>query len=301
MSMHQGSKRRSWVVGIALCGGATIGFGQEPRAWSEAEVVQRFLTLGPQGQVQRARVSLAEAEARTHRAGDVDRLIRILRQREQEGEGSRYDRLRAEHELAEWRTDGVSGNAFVAAARARIGGFLPAGTQIAAVRGRLADSTETPEARLQAAQTRLMQFDATRSGDGVDAGVKRFVVRAPITGVLAAADAINGANTEPGKVLFRLVDIDRIFVSGIVAESDYSKLRALSGAEVEMPGAQATGEDRAAQQRNGAGAGRGESGRSCGNQRSVPDSPFHHVERRSRPRARALGDHYDRQTHFMVS
>ena len=93
----------------------------------------------------------------------------------------------------------------------------------------------TAQARLQAAETRLAQFDATRSGDGADTGVKRFVVRAPISGILAESAAISGANTDPGKVLFRIVDIDTIFVSGVVPESEYSKLRDLSGAEIEMP------------------------------------------------------------------
>lgn len=96
----------------------------------------------------------------------------------------------------------------------------------------------TAQARVQAAQTRLMQFDATRSGDGTDAGVKRFVVRAPISGILAEASAVSGGNTDLGKMLFRIVDIDSIFVSGVVPESDYSKLRALSGAEIEMPDGQ---------------------------------------------------------------
>ena len=96
----------------------------------------------------------------------------------------------------------------------------------------------TAQARVRAAETRLMQFDATRSGDGTEAGVKLFVVRAPISGILAESSAISGANTDPGKILFRIVDIDSIFVSGVVPESEYSKLRALSGAEIEMPDGQ---------------------------------------------------------------
>jgi len=119
--------------------------------------------------------------------------------------------------------------------RARAERLLTAG----AVPTRRAEEARTAEAtaqaRLQAAQTRLVQFDATRAGEGPDAGVKRFAVRAPISGVLAESNAISGANTDPGKVLFRIVDIDTIFVSGIVPESEYSKLRQLSGAEVEMP------------------------------------------------------------------
>jgi RND family efflux transporter MFP subunit len=96
----------------------------------------------------------------------------------------------------------------------------------------------TAQARLQAAQTRLAQFDATRSGDDSEAGVKRFAIRAPISGILAESSAISGANTEAGKILFRIVDINSIFVSGVVPESEFSKLRALSGAEVEMPDGQ---------------------------------------------------------------
>ena len=70
-------------------------------------------------------------------AGEVEQLIRILRQREKEGEGSRYDRLRAEREVAELRTDVVAANALIAAARGRISGFLPEGTEVQSVRGAL--------------------------------------------------------------------------------------------------------------------------------------------------------------------
>jgi len=122
--------------------------------------------------------------------------------------------------------------------RARAERLLTAG----AVPARRAEEARTVEAtaqvRLQAAQTRLMQFDATRSGEGTDAGVKRFVVRAPIGGILAESNAISGANTDVGKLLFRIVDIDAIWVSGVVPESEYSKLRALSGGEIEMPDGQ---------------------------------------------------------------
>ena len=121
--------------------------------------------------------------------------------------------------------------------RARAERLLTAG----AVPARRTEEARTVEAtaqvRLQAAQTRLMQFDATRFGEGADAGVKHFVVRAPISGILAESNAIGGANTDPGKILFRIVDIDSIWVSGVVPESEYSKLRALSGAEIEMPDA----------------------------------------------------------------
>ena len=119
--------------------------------------------------------------------------------------------------------------------RARAERLLAAGA-VPARRAEEARSVEaTAQARLQAAQTRLAQFDSTRTGDGKEAGVKRFTVRAPISGILAESNAISGANTETGKTLFRIVDINSIFVSGVVPESDFSKLRELSGAEIEMP------------------------------------------------------------------
>ena len=120
--------------------------------------------------------------------------------------------------------------------RARAERLLAAGA-VPARRAEEARTVEaTAQARLQAAQTRLAQFDATRSGDGTDTGVKRFVVRAPISGILAESTAISGSNTEIGKTLFRIVDINSIFVSGVVPESEFPKLRQLSGAEIEMPG-----------------------------------------------------------------
>ena len=93
----------------------------------------------------------------------------------------------------------------------------------------------TAQARLLAAQARLAQYDATRTADGLEAGAKRFFIRAPIGGILSESSAVNGANVEPGAVLFRIVDIEALFVNGVVPESEFSKLRQLSGAEIEMP------------------------------------------------------------------
>lgn len=94
----------------------------------------------------------------------------------------------------------------------------------------------TAQARLLAAQTRLAQYEATRTADGVEVGAKRFSIRAPISGFLSESKAVSSANVGPGTVLFHIIDIDTLFVSGMVPESDFSKLRQLSGAEIEMPG-----------------------------------------------------------------
>jgi len=84
------------------------------------------------------------AELLSSRIGEVDQLARILRQREEEGEGSRYDRLRAERELAELRTDVTIAQSIVAAGGARLAGFLPEGTQVQRVRGELRLAFEPP-------------------------------------------------------------------------------------------------------------------------------------------------------------
>jgi cobalt-zinc-cadmium efflux system outer membrane protein len=213
--------RSKWIFWIA----ASICSGQDQREWSEAQVVERFLTFSPQAQELRAQVALTQAEAKTrivypnpalvysregagyneffeaaqtvplsgrmrylrdagsaavsvaeaHReaalwwlrsdlrlafyqmmaaqervrmisasAAEVEQLIRILRRREQEGEGSRYDRLRAEREIGELRTDMVAANALIAAARGKIGGFLPEGTRVQSVQGGLTVPVEPP-------------------------------------------------------------------------------------------------------------------------------------------------------------
>ena len=213
-----------WSAVSAVCW--CVSWGQDQREWSEQQIVERFLTLSPQAQELRARVALADAEAKTRTvhpnpsvsysregagfneffeasqtlplngrvrylreagsaavsvadanreavlwslrgdlrltfyqmvaaqervrlisssASDVDQLIRILRQREDEGEGSRYDRIRAEREVAELRTDVVAANALIAAARGKISGFLPEGTQVQSVQGSLLVSFTPPD------------------------------------------------------------------------------------------------------------------------------------------------------------
>jgi len=228
-----------WVVWIAaVCAGSAMCAAQDRQEWSEAQIVERFLALSPQARELRARISLAEAEAKIRtvypnpsvsyaREGagyneffeasqtlllngrirylrdagaasvaaadanreaalwslrsdlrqafyrmvaaqervrllstsvnEVEQLIGILRQREQEGEGSRYDRLRAEREIAELRTDVVAANALIAGARARISGFVPEGTQVQSVRGALLVALEPPgeeELRARAMEAR---------------------------------------------------------------------------------------------------------------------------------------------------
>lgn len=275
-----------WFVWIAVaCSGSAICTAQEQREWSEAQVVERFLTLSPQAQELRARVSLTEAEAKTRTvypnpavsysregagyneffeasqvlllngrvrhlrdagaaavsvadanreaalwslrsdlrlafyrmvaaqervrlltgsAGEVEQLIRILRQREQEGEGSRYDRLRAERELAELRTDGVAANALIAAARARISGFLPEGSLVESVRGTLPVTLEPPS--LQDLTTRAIgsrsdyraeQKALARYEFEVQAARRLRIPNPEVAAGVKRADVVSGAGPNP--------------------------------------------------------------------------------------------------------
>lgn len=90
------------------------------------------------------------------------------------------------------------------------------------------------EARAQAADERIRQFETSRTADG--AGSPAFTIRAPITGTVVETTAAPGANLKGGEVLFRIVDTDRVYVSAIVPEAEYPKARLVSGAEIEIPG-----------------------------------------------------------------
>lgn len=86
---------------------------------------------------EQTRLDAAQAHVR-----DVERLIEILRTREREGEGSRFDRLRAEEELREARLVVTAAGIEIAAARAVLRSLLPPDVAL----GRI-----TPEERGQSA------------------------------------------------------------------------------------------------------------------------------------------------------
>ena len=125
--------------------------------------------------------------------GEVERLIGMLRKREDEGEGSRYDRLRAERELIELRTDLAGAQSLAAAATGRVSGFLTEGNVVQRVNGSLVVAVPDPEldelirramsarTELRAGQKNLARFQLEQQAAGrlripeptVTAGVKR--------------------------------------------------------------------------------------------------------------------------------
>ena len=72
---------------------------------------------------------------------DLDDVIRGLRARETEGEGSRYDRLRAERERSEVGSQAATAHALVIQARGSLAAYLPPQSAVTQIRWSLAVST----------------------------------------------------------------------------------------------------------------------------------------------------------------
>jgi cobalt-zinc-cadmium efflux system membrane fusion protein len=89
--------------------------------------------------------------------------------------------------------------------------------------------------RLTAAEASLEQFEAVRVG-GEAAPGGMFIVRAPLSGVIAARSAVAGANVGAGAPLFRVVDATAVHVTGQVPETDALRVTAATGAELELAG-----------------------------------------------------------------
>ena len=115
--------------------------GVAATAAAEAERDLRLWLLRSDAAAAVARVVAEQERLESVRAHmrEVERLIEILRTREREGEGSRFDRLRAEQELRDTNQVVTSAAVSLAEARATVSGMLPrdaslttvAGTQIA--------------------------------------------------------------------------------------------------------------------------------------------------------------------------
>jgi membrane fusion protein, heavy metal efflux system len=94
----------------------------------------------------------------------------------------------------------------------------------------------TSAARLKAAEARIAQYEATRAADDESPGTRVFLLRAPISGVIAETHATSGANVEAGENLFKIVDVENVYTVGLVPEKDAAMLHGIFGAELEFPG-----------------------------------------------------------------
>jgi len=73
------------------------------------------------------------------------------------------------------------------------------------------------EARLGGVRGRLAQYDAGSGG-------RRFEVKAPIDGTLVALEVASGENVEEGQLLFRVIDLDRVWLVANVFEPDIPRV-----------------------------------------------------------------------------
>jgi RND family efflux transporter MFP subunit len=96
---------------------------------------------------------------------------------------------------------------------------------------------EQAKARLAAAEASLAQYNTARTG-GTSEAEGLFVIRAPVSGVIAQRDAATGANVAAGTILFRVVDAAQVHVVGQVPEADAARAQTVSAAEIEIPGSQ---------------------------------------------------------------
>jgi RND family efflux transporter MFP subunit len=120
--------------------------------------------------------------------------------------------------------------------RARVERLLAAG----AVPARRVDEARaaeaSAEARHRASLARLAHFERNRNASAETSPAGLFLLRAPLSGVVAEAEAAAGASLVAGQRLFRIVDTARVFVAGHVPEHDAGALARLAGAQVEVPG-----------------------------------------------------------------
>jgi cobalt-zinc-cadmium efflux system outer membrane protein len=148
-----------------------------------------------------SRVEAAAADTQA-----VERLVEMLRVREREGEGSRFDRLRAEQEVAELKQTAVAAAIDLADARGAVAALVPPDLTVTRVTGTLTSSSTTPDsaafvtrARTTRAELRALQFGMDRSMLEADAARRARRPVPVLSGGLKRADN-EGARQRGGVV-----------------------------------------------------------------------------------------------------
>jgi cobalt-zinc-cadmium efflux system outer membrane protein len=181
--------------------------GVEATAAAEAESHARLwmLRAGAASAVARLIAEQGRLQAAESHARDVERLIDVLRTREREGEGSRFDRLRAEQELRDARQSVTAAAVAVAETMAAVSALLPRDTALGRIAS--ASSTQPAPAKLdtlidRARSTRAELRALVRAGNRADLegqAARRARLPAPtIFGGLKRAD--DGSGRERGGV-----------------------------------------------------------------------------------------------------
>jgi outer membrane protein TolC len=186
------------LFGVRL---ALVRAGVAATAAAEAERDARLweLRVDATRLVSRLQAAQLRAEAAAADIAAVDRLIGILRIREQEGEGSRFDRLRAEQELAEVKQAAVAADIDVSDTRGELAALLPAGVTVTRVTGPVYEShpplaVDVLAARAQStrAELRALRLSVDRAASEADAARRQRWPAPVLTGGLKRADNGNG-------------------------------------------------------------------------------------------------------------
>ena len=136
----------------------------------------------------------------------VERLVDVLRTREREGEGSRFDRLRGEQEVAELKQASVAAAVELADARGRVLAMLPPGFGVTTLAVVGPASGAAPDvdalmarARTSRAELKALQQNVDHAGLEAEAARRARWFVPSVSGGFKRAD--NGASRDHGAVL----------------------------------------------------------------------------------------------------
>jgi outer membrane protein, heavy metal efflux system len=178
--------------------------GVAATAAAEAERDLRLWLLRSDAATAVARVVAEQARLESARAQvrEVERLIEILRTREREGEGSRFDRLRTEQELRDTDQLVTSAAVAVAEARATVSGMLPPDASLTTVAA--APVTQQPPVPMETlfaratstrAELRALQQLGQRATFEAEAARRSRLPSPTLFGGMKRADDVSGRET----------------------------------------------------------------------------------------------------------
>lgn len=178
--------------------------GAAAAAAAEAERDGRLWLLRSDAAAAVARLAAEQERLESLRAHmrEVERLIDILRTREREGEGSRFDRLRAEQELRDTNQVVTSAAVALAEARATLSGMLPRDallTRVAATgitqRSPVPLEALFTRATSSRAELRVLEQLGQRATFEADAARKARLPSPNLFGGVKRADELSGRKT----------------------------------------------------------------------------------------------------------
>jgi cobalt-zinc-cadmium efflux system outer membrane protein len=184
--------------------GALSRAGAEATAAAEADRDVRLWSLRSDAASAVARIVAGQERLEGARAQvrEVERLIEILRTREREGEGSKFDRLRAEQELRDTNQIVASAAVALAEARSTVAGMLPSNVSLSTVTRSEVDSREpVPVETLMTkaistrAELRALQRRGQRTSFEAEAARKSRFPGPSLFGGVKRADAVAGRET----------------------------------------------------------------------------------------------------------